>query len=444
MTDRSANAPVQGVALITGVCLVTLLVGFALKAQCLGPWDGRQFSHLCYNDIQPLYYARSVATTFPYIHGTLHNGELRHGAIEYPVLTGVFMYASAHLGGVMPFLRRANASSGNEYLYESALLLAPFGLLIAVLLAAMARQRALLWAGAPALALYAFHNWDLLVVAAAVAGFWCWHRERAGWAAFWFGIGAALKLYPLVFLAPLILERMAARDLRGPVKVFLVGVGPPVLLNLPFVLINSSGWFATYAFHATRWADYNSIWAWFVGAHFAGITMPVFGVDTLNKVTAVLTGVFMVGALALGWLRARKEGHYPVVQVSAAMLAAFLLWNKVHSPQYALWILPFFVLLEVSVWWWIAYAVADLTVYVGIFRWFYDFVYRAMDVTWAKRVLIAGVWARAFLLLLLFAVFLYSRVAHGVRGRLPGTLAGVPSHPVATFGKVGEHVSAKS
>jgi hypothetical protein len=96
------------------------------------------------------------------------------------------------------------------------------------------------------------------------------------------------------------------------------------------------------------------------------------------------------------------------------------------------------------VWWWIAYAVADLTVYVGIFRWFYDFVYRAMDVTWAKRVLIAGVWARAFLLLLLFAVFLYSRVAHGVRGRLPGTLAGVPSHPVATFGKVGEHVSAKS
>jgi uncharacterized membrane protein len=442
--DRSAQAPIRGVALVTGVCLVTLLVGYALKAQCLAPWDGRQFSHLCYNDIQPLYYARSVANIVPYIHGTLHNGELRHGAIEYPVLTGVFMYASAHLGSLIPFLPRADASSGNEYLYESALLLAPFGLLIAALLAAMARQRALLWAGAPALALYAFHNWDLLVVAAAVAGFWCWHRDRAGWAAFWFGIGAALKLYPLIFLGPLILERMVARDVKGAGKVFLLGVAPPVLLNLPFVLINSSGWFATYAFHATRWADYNSIWAWFVGAHFAGITMPAFGVDTLNKVTAVLTGVFMVAALGLGWLRARNEGHYPVVQVSAAMLAAFLLWNKVHSPQYALWILPFFALLEVSVWWWIAYAGADLAVYVGIFRWFYDFVYRATDVTWAKHVLIAGVWSRALLLLLLFAVFLYARVAEGVRGRFSGLPSPLPSYPVATFGTVGGHVPAKS
>jgi uncharacterized membrane protein len=430
------SASVRGVAVVTGVCLVTLLVGYALKAQCLGPWDGRQFSHLCYNDIQPLYYARLVATTFPYIHGTLQNGELHHGAIEYPVLTGVFMYASAHLGSVMPFLRRTDASSGNEYLYESALLLAPFGLLIAVLLAAMVRQRALLWAGAPALALYAFHNWDLLVVAAAVAGFWCWHRQRAGWAAFWFGIGTALKLYPLIFLGPLILERLVARDLKGAGKVFVVGVGPPLLLNLPFVWINSSGWFATYAFHATRWADYNSIWAWFVGARFAGVTMPTFGVDTLNKVTAVLTGVFMMAALALGWLRARKEGPYPMVQVSAAMLAAFLLWNKVHSPQYALWILPFFALLDVSVWWWIAYAVADLSVYVGIFRWFYDFVYLRMDVTWAKHLLIAGVWSRAALLLVLFAVFLYARVAHGVRGRVPDPLSRLPSHPLVNFAKL--------
>ncbi|MEA2508875.1 MAG: hypothetical protein QOG21_957 [Actinomycetota bacterium] len=438
------NAPVRGVAVVTGLCLVTLLAGYALKAQCLGPWDGRQFSRLCYNDIQPLYYARAVATTFPYIHGTLHGGELRHGAIEYPVLTGVFMYASAHLGSVLPFLPRADASSGNEYLYESALLLAPFGLLVAVLLAAMARQRALLWAAAPAVVLYAFHNWDLLVVAAAVSGFWCWHREHAGWAAFWFGIGAALKLYPVIFLGPLILDRIVARDFKGAARALLLGVVPPVLLNLPFIIINSSGWFATYAFHASRWADYNSIWAWFVGAHFGGITMPVFGVSTLNKVTAVLSGLFMLAALGFGWMRARREGRYPVVQVSAAMLAAFLLWNKVHSPQYALWILPFFVLLEVSVWWWIAYVVADLVVYVGIFRWFYDFVYRGMDVTWAKRLLIAGVWSRALLLFLLFAIFLYARVAQGVRGRLPEPRSGIPSQPATTFPEVGEHVPAKS
>jgi uncharacterized membrane protein len=445
VTKRLGDVSVRTIALVVGVCVVTVIAAYALKAQCLAPWDGRQFSRLCYNDIQPLYYARSVATTFPYIHGTLQNGQLRHGAIEYPVLTGVFMYVSAHIGSWLPFLPRANASNDHEYLYESALLLAPFALLIALLLAAMARARALLWALAPALVLYAFHNWDLLVVAAAVAGFWCWHRERTGWAAFWFGIGGALKLYPLMFLAPLLLERLFARDRRGAMRAFLLGVVPFALLNLPFILINSSGWFATFAFHEQRWADYNSIWSWFVGAHVSGVALPAFGVDTLNLVTAVLTGVFMVAALGLGWLRARRERHYPFVQVSAAMLAAFLLWNKVHSPQYALWILPFFVLLEVSLGWWLAYAIADLMVYVGIFRWFYDFVYRGLDFTWAKRLLIAGVWSRALLLLLLFAVFLYARVADGVRGRLtevaPDT---VTSHPSASFSPVGEQVPAES
>ncbi|MDP9223750.1 MAG: glycosyltransferase 87 family protein [Actinomycetota bacterium] len=434
----------RDIALVVAICCVTLIAGFGLKAQCLAAWDGRQFARLCYNDIQPLFYARSIATTVPYIHGSLLHGDLQRGAIEYPVLTGLFMYASGHLAYLFPFLPRANASSGNEYLYDSALLLAPFALLIAVLLGSMTRTRALLWAAAPALVLYAFHNWDLLVVAAAVAGFWSWNRRHTGWAAFWFGIGGALKLYPLMFLAPLILERLRAGDRKGAVKAVLLGVLPPVAINLPFVLVNFPGWFATYAFHATRGADYNSIWLWFMGAHLFGLTLPVFDVGTLNLVTAVLTGAFAVIALVVGWMRARGEDRYPFIQVSGALLSAFLLWNKVHSPQYALWILPFFVLLDVRIWWWFAYAAADLTVYVGIFRWFYDFVYRGMDLTWAKRALILGIWARGAILAALFVVFLYARVTEGVRGGRSEPLPGeVASHPSASVWPVGEQLPAR-
>jgi uncharacterized membrane protein len=384
-----------------------------------------------------LFYARSVATTVPYVHGMLRGGELRNGAIEYPVLTGVFMYASAHLG-LLPFVSRANSSNSNEYLYDSALLLAPFALLSAYLLTLMAGRRALLWAVAPALVLYAFHNWDLLAVAASVGGFWCWHRERPGWAAFWFGIGGALKLYPFIFLAPLILERVSERDRKGAGKALLAGVVAPALINLPFILIDRSGWFATYAFHELRWADYNSIWAWFSGARFVGLVMPSFSVAMINTLSAGLTGAFMLMALLFGGLQARREGTYPFLQVCGAMLAAFLLWNKVHSPQYALWILPFFVLLDVRIRWWIAYTVADLAVYIGIFRWFFDFVYKNNDFTWAKRLLIAGVWSRALLLLALFAIFLLARVSVGVRGLKPGTRTlMVASHPPANVHGVG-------
>ena len=42
-------------------------------------------------------------------------------------------------------------------------------------------------------------------------------------------------------------------------------------------------------------------------------------------------------------------GPYPWVPVSAAMLCGFLLLHKVHSPQYTLWLVPMFVLLRVNV-----------------------------------------------------------------------------------------------
>ena len=78
-------------------------------------------------------------------------------------------------------------------------------------------------------------------------------------------------------------------------------------------------------------------------------------------------------------------------------MAAFLLWNKVHSPQYTLWLLPFFVLIRVNVLWWIGYAIADLMVYVGVFRWFYSFAVGEQSFP-ALGMMENGIWARAALL----------------------------------------------
>jgi uncharacterized membrane protein len=385
--------------------------GFALKGQCLQPWtDYHQYSSLCYNDIQPLWGPRGVAERiFPYIHGELANGELSNGAIEYPVLTGVFMWASG-----------TNVADVNRYLVQSALLLAPFGTLTAYLLARISGLRALFWAAAPALVLYAFHNWDLLVVAAAVAGFWFWWQGRPIPAAICFGVGGALKLYPLFFLGPVFLQLWRQQGKTMALRVLGTGVGTFALVNIPFAIANPEGWWATYEFHRQRGPNFDNIWAI---EEFRQMILPSLEPGPLNLLTGGLTASFFIVALVVGLVRARREGSVPVVAISAALLVAFLLWNKVHSPQYTLWLLPFFVLLDVSVLWWIAYSIIDLMVYVGVFRFFYDVCSAnacqvMAEPTFAQNMMRFGVLARAALLGVLFFVFLRARSVQqeGVRG----------------------------
>jgi uncharacterized membrane protein len=379
---------------VSVTCALVLGASFALKSRCSTvPWDGRHYGALCYNDIQALYGARGLDRgIFPYLHGSLRDGELVRGAIEYPVLSGTLMWFGARF-----------ASDYRDYLTASAVLLAPFALLTAAWLWRLSGPRAWLWAAAPALVLYAFHNWDLPAVAATVLALWLWSRDRPAGAGAALGVGAALKLYPALFLPALILDRVLRRDVRGAGAAAGAGLGVFAALNAPFVLVNFSGWWATYQFHARRVADYNAFYTW-------GLRSLALDPPTLNLVVALLTVASAVVALGWGVRRARREGAFPGVAVCAALVAAFLLWSKVHSPQYALWIVPFFCLLRLRIGWWIAYTVADLAVYIGIFRWFYDFSLSGDAAEWtpAKIVLVSGVWVRAGLLVMLFFIFLGS------------------------------------
>lgn len=419
----------RGPWIAVAVCALALVGGFALKGQCLEPWtDYHQYSSLCYNDIQPLWSAREVDDrTFPYVDGRLQRGELVGGAVEYPVLTGLFMWAAG-----------AFATTFNQYLVHNALALVPFALFTAWVLGRMAGPRALLFAAAPALVLYAFHNWDLLVVAAATSGFYLWWRGHPVWAAVALGVGAALKLYPILFVGPLALEALSQRAPRRAGAVVAAAVGTFAVINLPFAVAGFDGWAATYEFHTLRGPNFDNIWA---VRDFGPIQLPSLEPGRLNLVTAILTSALCVTALGVGWRRGKRMNGYPVVAVSGALLAAFLLLNKVHSPQYALWVMPFFVLLRVHWGWWAGYEAVDLAVYAGVFRFFHQSCATNNcrlfeDPTGWQELMMAGVFLRAFLLLALFAVFLLSRETPGLGNESKKTR--VVSHPPARVVSVGD------
>ncbi|WP_258344431.1 glycosyltransferase family 87 protein [Saccharopolyspora gregorii] len=409
------------------LCLLTALAlaaGYANKARCTGPefdqwgrsepaYQERAYSEVCYSDVQNLWVGRDIDRhVFPYVHGGIdEDGSLHGGVVEYPVLSGLLIWLGA-----------LSVHTDAGFLAASALLMAPFGVAVAWWLGRLSGYRALLWALAPPLVLYAFHNWDLPVVACAVAAVFVVHRggaplrTRAVQGAVLLGAGFAFKIYPGLFVLPLALhvltggrggaELPAGRrfDVRGALAVLGAAAGTVVLANLPFALAGFEGWWASFEFQSQRKVDLstNSVWYWgFRGVADADGFQQVMGV--VSPVAVLLS--FAAACLAGEWLR-RRTGTYPWIQVSAAALCGFLLLHKVHSPQYTLWLLPFFVLLRVRWGWVVAYLLADLAMGISIFRWMGEG--GGIGDGFTAQALMIGVWGRAALLVGLFPAFLGS------------------------------------
>ncbi|RRO13834.1 DUF2029 domain-containing protein [Saccharopolyspora rhizosphaerae] len=410
----------SALAVLCLLTAVTLALGYANKARCTGPefnewgrsgpdYQMRSYRDVCYSDVQNLWVGRDIDRhVFPYVHGGIDpDGSLWGGVVEYPVLTGVLMW----LGALF-----VDTDAG--FLLSSALLMAPFGLAVAWWLGRLSRWRALLWALGPPLVLYAFHNWDLPVVASAVAAVYVMHRWRAPLArrstvaAVLLGLGFALKVYPAIFVLPLALHVFTegGRDWRGAVRVAGAAAGTAVLVNVPFALAGFQGWAASFEFQSRRQVDIstNSVWYWGF-RHWTGD-------DGFQDAMGIISPGLVLASFAIacwvGWLRYEKTGSYPWVQVSAAMLCGFLLLHKVHSPQYTLWLLPFFVLVQVRWGWIAAYFAADFAMCTGIFRWLH--LNNAGEPSgvhdgFAAQALMIGVWGRAALLVGLFVAFLATR-----------------------------------
>jgi hypothetical protein len=169
---------------------------------------------------------------------------------------------------------------------------------------------------------------------------------------------------------------------------------------------------SSFTFQELRNVDIttNSVWFWgFRPFSDPGNIRFQRAVDILSP-TLIL--VAFVAACLLGWRRYRSEGTYPWIAVSAAMLCGFLLFHKVNSPQYVLWLIPMFAMVRVRAVWIVLYYLADLAMGIGIFRYFYAITfYKPYGIYdgFAAQATAIGVWGRAALLAVLFFAFLVSR-----------------------------------
>src|SRR6266516_1625191 len=319
-------------ALVTASLLGSAL-GFLNKAACRsGDWNIylKQFQAHCYTDIYPLYFGeRLAAGKVPY---TGH-------PVEYPVLIGGAMQAVAWLVRPIhdPYIR------GREFFDVTVLLLALFavaGTLATAYLAGRSRRwTALLVALAPGLILASFINWDLIAMGLVALGMAAWAARRQVLAGVLLGLAVATKFYPLVFFGPLLLLCLRA----GRMRAFWVATGAAGLswlaVNLPVMLTASAGWRAFYILSRTRPADWGAIWYFFQTRH-----LPLAGTTDVNTLNEFSLGAFAICCVAIAVLALAAPRRPRLPQLFFLTLAAFLLTNKVWSPQYVLWLVPLAVI----------------------------------------------------------------------------------------------------
>jgi uncharacterized membrane protein len=297
-----------------------------------GGWvrNSHVFQDRCYSDLYALYGAEGLgAGQIPYLD---HR-------VEYPVLTGAAMQAAAWLvRGVDSIQIRAL-----HFFYLSAALMALAAIAAVLAVAHSAgpawRWSALLVALSPGLILTAFINWDLLAMSLAALGLAAWASRRCVLAGLLIGLAVAAKFYPVVFFGPLLLLCLRAGQMRAFWRTAGAAAGAWLAVNLPVALVAPGRWAWFYKVSASRGPDWGSIWYFFRVGHW-----PVLGslnTSGLNLASAVAFAVLggLITALALATPRRPR-----LPQLLFLTVVAFLLFNKVWSPQYVIWLVPLAVL----------------------------------------------------------------------------------------------------
>ncbi len=372
--ERRFWTPVRWLVLLT---LVTSLFGWWQKSPCrVHPWaDAYQYSRGCYSDVFALYFAEKLADgQQPYLEYP----------VEYPVVIGGVMATAAKVVTVFPADQRPR-----RFFDLTWAILTAFAVVVVVTTARLAGRRrpwdAALFALAPVLVLHSATNWDLVAMGLTGLGLLAWARQKPVLAGVVLGAATATKLYPILFLVPLAALCLRAGRLRFFAMTAAAALITPVLITLP-VYLNSPffadvggqqtvvaaspidrlgadglgalapkvntvapdgspvvGVNAAYRFfelNTTRPADWDS--AWFVLQKLRDKPLDVGlaageAPHRLNRGVAVLFVLLLLGVVGLALFAPRRPR---LMQLIFLTVLAFLLTNKVWSPQFSLWLVP--------------------------------------------------------------------------------------------------------
>jgi uncharacterized membrane protein len=359
------------------IALVFLALGWSTKAACLqstgtGPGDARvanwqnqrAYYELCYSDTVPLYGAELLSQgKFPYKSSWIEKGadgkqQIRYDGkpavryMEYPVLTGIYQYVSMALAKTYTALSKVTGlpvvAEVVVFFDVSALGLALAWLTTVWATAGLAGRRvwdAALVGASPLVIFQIFTNFDALATALAIGGLLAWARRRPVLAGVLIGLGVAAKLYPVLLLGPLLVLGIRTGRLGELARTAAATVATWLVVNLPVMVLFPRGWSEFFRLNARRGDDMDSLFN--VIKSFTGWQGfdPNLGFwQPPQRLNEVVLALFLLCCAAIAYIALTAPQRPRVAQLAFLVVAAFLLTNKVWSPQFSLWLVPLAVL----------------------------------------------------------------------------------------------------
>jgi hypothetical protein len=327
----AARLSARAVTVLFAATVIGALLSVLAVQWCrVNGWtDPEQHLALCYSDFPLLFVERGLAGgAFPFID------EVPAPAVmEYPVLIGLVAgVVAAVIPGQGVTDERILAFHDLNHL---AVILCWVGLVLvtACSLSPERRRHALLVALAPGIILTVSINWDMWAVFLGAAALLAWGRNRPVLAGVLIGLGAAMKLYPLLFLGAIIVLCVRTAQWRTLAATLSSAAVTWLAVNLPFMLIQPAQWATFYRFSSEREPGFSSMWLALAQTGWSGETFSLLS-----------NGLFLLCCIAIAWLGLAAKHRPSTAQLCLLIVGCFVLLGKVYSPQFVIWLIPLVVL----------------------------------------------------------------------------------------------------
>jgi uncharacterized membrane protein len=193
----------------------------------------------------------------------------------------------------------------------------------------------------------------------------------------------AAKLYPVLLLGALFLLCLRAGRLRTWLRTAVAAGAAWAAVNVPLAVLAPGNWSRFFRLNSSRQADPDSLWNLLLHASDHRILDgPLAPGETPSVLNAVVAVSLVLMAAGVAWLTLAAPVRPRVAQLAFLLVAAFLLLNKVWSPQYSLWLLPLAVLARPRWRSLLAWQATEALLWVPRLLWYLGTDNRGVEVEW--------------------------------------------------------------